>query len=69
MRYRDSEIYIQGNTKRRLRWLAKGLDVQLDELADEMLNAAIIARYPKITELEAEFEKAKTEFLASLAIS
>ena len=72
--FRGAEIYVQGRTKQRLRWLAKALAPTIpgapaltaDQLADQFLNELIEERFPAIKEVETAYNEAEKRLQEAL---
>jgi hypothetical protein len=66
MSFRGAQIYVQGQTRHRLTLLARvvppvprgpGIEataITADELADSLLNEAMLTKYPALGQLEAQ---------------
>lgn len=63
--FRDSTVYIQRRTFRRLWWIAKAKGVVSDALADELLNEALEAKWPQLIPAEQALKSAEAEFAKS----
>ncbi len=64
---RSAQIYIQQKTFRRLLWVGNALDRVADQVADELINEGLQAKYPQLEEIEKKIKAAKKEFLAGVA--
>jgi CRISPR/Cas system-associated endoribonuclease Cas2 len=68
MHYRSDELYINGKTKRRLRWVANAVwkgQITPDELADKLLNEVIEERWAQIKDAEQALAQAEQAFAES----
>ena len=68
---RGKEIYVSGQTKRRLFWILelekqKVKNVTLDEIADRLLNARIEADYPNMKVLEKRLDALEGQLVSEL---
>ena len=64
--FRASNIYIQSQTMKALRLIAKTKDVSADEIADKALQAWVASEYPKVSLLIDEQDRMEKELLKDL---